>query len=168
MDNKDYGLSRERVKYIEYIDQIVDRFEMNIGDTLTLERKLPKDQYHVWSDKDKLTQVLDNIISNAIKYSPEGGKIKIEVVKDKERLLTKITDQGVGIPEENLERIFERFYRVDKARTRQLGGTGLGLAIAKELINAHGGDIWASSQENQGTTIAFSLPLMRKKRGRDK
>ncbi len=168
MDNKDYGLSRERVKYIEYIDQIVDRFEMNIGDTLTLERKLPKDQYHVWIDKDKLTQVLDNIISNAIKYSPEGGKIKIEVVKDKERLLTKITDQGVGIPEENLERIFERFYRVDKARTRQLGGTGLGLAIAKELINAHGGDIWASSQENQGTTIAFSLPLMRKKRGRDK
>ena len=168
MDNKDYGLSRERVKYIEYIDQIVDRFEMNIGDTLTLERKLPKDQYHVWIDKDKLTQVLDNIISNAIKYSTEGGKIKIEVVKDKERLLTKITDQGVGIPEENLERIFERFYRVDKARTRQLGGTGLGLAIAKELINAHGGDIWASSQENQGTTIAFSLPLMRKKRGRDK
>ena len=168
MDNKDYGLSRERVKYIEYINQIVDRFEMNIGDTLTLERKLPKDQYHVWIDKDKLTQVLDNIISNAIKYSPEGGKIKIEVVKDKERLLTKITDQGVGIPEENLERIFERFYRVDKARTRQLGGTGLGLAIAKELINAHGGDIWASSQENQGTTIAFSLPLMRKKRGRDK
>ena len=165
MDNKDYGISKERVDYIEFMHQIVDRFEMNIGDTLSFKRKFPTENYYVWIDKDKITQVLDNVISNAIKYSPEGGVITVEIVKERHRLLTKIIDQGVGIPEENLEKIFERFYRVDKARTRQLGGTGLGLAISREFIEIHDGKIWASSKEGKGTTITFSLPLMRKKRG---
>ncbi|WP_188207438.1 cell wall metabolism sensor histidine kinase WalK [Alkalibacillus aidingensis] len=165
MDNKDYRLEKSRVEYIDYIDQVIDRFSLNLKDELMLTRSLPQDVCYVWMDQDKLTQVLDNIISNAIKYSPEGGEINVTVVKNRHQILTKVSDEGVGIPEENLEKIFERFYRVDKARTRQLGGTGLGLAIAKELIEAHDGKIWAESREGKGTTISFSLPLMRKKRG---
>ncbi|GEN44644.1 cell wall metabolism sensor histidine kinase WalK [Alkalibacillus haloalkaliphilus] len=166
MDNKDYLLEKERVEYVKYIDQIVDRFSFNIKDGLSLTRNLPKDHCYVWMDSDKLTQVLDNIISNAIKYSPEGGEINVTVKKERHHILTQVSDEGVGIPTENLEKVFDRFYRVDKARTRQLGGTGLGLAIAKELIEAHDGKIWADSREGKGTTISFSLPLMRKKRGR--
>ncbi|GAA0468949.1 cell wall metabolism sensor histidine kinase WalK [Alkalibacillus silvisoli] len=166
MDNKDYLLQKERVEYIEYIDQIIDRFSLNLKEGLSLKRVLPKDRCYVWMDSDKLTQVLDNIISNAIKYSPEGGEINVTVNIERHHILTKVSDEGVGIPQENLEKVFDRFYRVDKARTRQLGGTGLGLAIAKELIEAHDGKIWAESREGKGTTISFSLPLMRKKRGR--
>ncbi|MDQ0351518.1 two-component system sensor histidine kinase VicK [Alkalibacillus filiformis] len=166
MDNKDYLLEKERVEYVKYIDQVVDRFSFNLKDGLSLTRNLPKDHCYVWMDSDKLTQVLDNIISNAIKYSPEGGEINVTVKKERHHILTQVSDEGVGIPTENLEKVFDRFYRVDKARTRQLGGTGLGLAIAKELIEAHDGKIWADSREGKGTTISFSLPLMRKKRGR--
>ncbi|WP_027964556.1 cell wall metabolism sensor histidine kinase WalK [Halalkalibacillus halophilus] len=164
MDNKDYRLQKRRVEYVEYINHIADRFALNLKDELNLLRELPSEACYVWIDQDKLTQVLDNIISNAIKYSPEGGEIIISAEKQRHQILTKVSDQGVGIPEENLEKIFDRFYRVDKARNRQLGGTGLGLAIAKELIEAHDGKIWAESNEGNGTTILFSLPLMRKKR----
>ncbi|RKJ21980.1 cell wall metabolism sensor histidine kinase WalK, partial [Butyricicoccus sp. 1XD8-22] len=83
-------------------------------------------------DEDKLTQVIDNIISNALKYSPEGGQVTFRLKVLDEQIQISISDQGLGIPKENLEKVFERFYRVDKARTRRLGGTGLGLAIAKE------------------------------------
>ncbi|GEL76351.1 cell wall metabolism sensor histidine kinase WalK [Tenuibacillus multivorans] len=165
MDNKDYQLFKEQVNYIDFIHHVVDRFELNLKEEITIHRNLPDSNYYVWIDKDKVIQVLDNIISNAIKYSPEGGEILVEVVKRKHQLLTKITDQGVGIPEDNLEKIFNRFYRVDKARSRQLGGTGLGLAIAKELIEAHDGEVWADSEESKGTTITFRLPLMQEKRG---
>ncbi|WP_017187779.1 ATP-binding protein, partial [Alkalibacillus haloalkaliphilus] len=150
MDNKDYLLEKERVEYVKYIDQVVDRFSFNIKDGLSLTRNLPKDHCYVWMDSDKLTQVLDNIISNAIKYSPEGGEINVTVKKERHHILTQVSDEGVGIPTENLEKVFDRFYRVDKARTRQLGGTGLGLAIAKELIEAHDGKIWQIAVKEKG------------------
>ncbi|WP_411954341.1 cell wall metabolism sensor histidine kinase WalK [Alkalibacillus sp. S2W] len=165
MDNKDYRLEKKRTEYIAFIDQIVDRFEINLRSGLSIERDLPNKRYYVWMDSDKITQVLDNIISNAMKYSPEGGQIQVKVDVQKHHIVTKVTDEGVGIPDEKIDKIFDRFYRVDKARTRQLGGTGLGLAIAKEIIEAHDGTIRAESRENQGTTISFRLPLMRKKRG---
>lgn len=110
-------------------------------------------------DEDKITQVLDNIISNALKYSPEGGTIRFNLEEKDTKLEVSVSDEGVGIPKENLSKIFDRFYRVDKARTRKLGGTGLGLAIAKEMVVAHGGDIWVKSKEGIGTTIHFTLPL---------
>ena len=100
-----------------------------------------------------MTQVIDNIISNALKYSPEGGKVTFTIKEQEDKIIVSITDQGVGIPKGNIDKIFERFYRVDKARTRKLGGTGLGLAIAKEMVDAHGGEIWAKSVEGKGTTI---------------
>jgi two-component system, OmpR family, sensor histidine kinase VicK len=108
-----------------------------------------------------MTQVLYNIISNALKYSPEGGQVTFSMKEKDEEIIVSISDQGMGIPKENIGKIFDRFYRVDKARTRKLGGTGLGLAIAKEMVNAHGGAIWATSEEGKGTKISFSLPYER-------
>ncbi|MFD2045662.1 cell wall metabolism sensor histidine kinase WalK [Ornithinibacillus salinisoli] len=164
MDTKDYTLQRERTDFITYFHHIIDRFEMNIPERITLQRELPKERLYVLIDQDKITQVLDNIISNAIKYSPEGGKITLKVIRQKYQILVAIEDQGMGIAYDKLDKIFERFYRADKARTRKFGGTGLGLAISKELVEAHHGRIWAKSKEGKGTMILFTLPLIGKKR----
>ncbi|ASK61796.1 cell wall metabolism sensor histidine kinase WalK [Virgibacillus phasianinus] len=164
MDHKEYGLHKERTDFISYLHQIIDRFDMNVSEKIDLKRDLPGGQYFVYLDKDKMTQVLDNIISNAIKYSPDGGSIRFKVEKQKYQLIISIKDDGPGIAYEKLDKIFERFYRADKARNRKVGGTGLGLAIAKELVEAHHGRIWAKSKEGKGTTILFTLPLMNQKR----
>ncbi|MCM3705958.1 MULTISPECIES: cell wall metabolism sensor histidine kinase WalK [Cytobacillus] len=161
MDSKDYSLSKDWIDFIFFYNRIIDRFEMTKQQNVTFERRLPDHSAFVEIDKDKLTQVLDNIISNALKYSPEGGKVTFGIEEKDEFIIVSVSDQGVGIPKENIEQIFERFYRVDKARTRKLGGTGLGLAIAKEMVEAHGGKIWAASTEGKGTTISFSLPYVR-------
>lgn len=167
MDNKEYALKKVRVDFITFMNQVIDRFEMNIESHITLVRQLPEGPFFVWIDKDKMTQVLDNIISNAIKYSPEGGVIEFKAAKLRHQLLISIKDEGLGIDYDKLDKIFERFYRTDKARTRKLGGTGLGLAITKEIVEAHYGRIWAESELGKGTTILFTLPLMNAKR-RDK
>ncbi|MBU5467491.1 cell wall metabolism sensor histidine kinase WalK [Virgibacillus sp. MSJ-26] len=168
MDQKDYSLQRERVEFVQFLNGIIDRFEMNVPEQITLLREIPNESFSVWIDKDKMTQVLDNIISNAIKYSPEGGKITFKVTRRNHQMLVSIADEGMGIPYDRLDKIFERFYRADKARTRKLGGTGLGLAITKELVEAHHGTIWARSREGKGTTIFFTLPLMSRMRRRSK
>lgn len=164
MDDKDYSLQKEKTDFITFFHHVIDRFDMNVSEKIILQRELPNGQFYVWMDKDKMTQVLDNIISNAIKYSPEGGTIRFSVVKQKNQMLASIEDQGMGIAYEKLDKIFERFYRADMARTRKLGGTGLGLAISKEMVEAHHGKVWAKSKEGKGTTILFTLPLMNKKR----
>lgn len=105
--------------------------------------------------------MLDNIISNALKYSPEGGKISFQVKEQVDHIEVSVKDEGIGIPKESVKKIFERFYRVDKARSRKMGGTGLGLAIAKEMVEAHGGEIWVESEEGKGTTVFFTLPYER-------
>ncbi|RDW15218.1 cell wall metabolism sensor histidine kinase WalK [Oceanobacillus arenosus] len=165
MDSNEYPLHKERTEFITYFHQVIDRFEMHIPEHIELVRELPKGKFNVWIDKDKMTQVLDNIISNAIKYSPEGGKIQLKVENKRHYLQVSIRDEGLGIAYDKLEKIFERFYRADRARSRKLGGTGLGLAISKELVEAHHGRIWARSKEGRGTTIIFTLPLMNQKRG---
>lgn len=165
LDAKEYPLQKEKTEFVSYFHDVVDRLEMNKPEHITFKRELPKNgNYIVWIDKDKMTQVLDNIISNAVKYSPEGGQIRLRVESKRHYLLVSVQDQGIGIAYDRLERIFERFYRADKARTRKLGGTGLGLAITKELVEAHHGKIWAKSKEGKGTTILFTLPLMNQKR----
>ncbi|MFP3324417.1 cell wall metabolism sensor histidine kinase WalK [Planococcus sp. SIMBA_160] len=158
MDSSEADLSREMVEFGVFFNRIIDRFEMSKSQNVSFERKVPKSQYFVEIDTDKLTQVIDNIISNALKYSPEGGKIRFSVREKEGELLVSISDEGMGIPKENVERIFDRFYRVDRARSRAMGGTGLGLAISKEMINAHGGQIWAESRYGKGTSIYFTLP----------
>ncbi|MCF3943984.1 cell wall metabolism sensor histidine kinase WalK [Oceanobacillus alkalisoli] len=164
MDAEEYSLHKEETDFIHYFHQIIDRFEMNLPETMTIKRELPNKKYQVWIDKDKMTQVLDNIISNAIKYSPEGGRIFFRAENKRHYLLISVQDEGMGIPYDRLEKIFDRFYRTDRARTRKLGGTGLGLAITKELVEAHHGRIWAKSREGHGTTIYFTLPLIKRKR----
>ncbi|HHX77412.1 MAG TPA: cell wall metabolism sensor histidine kinase WalK, partial [Firmicutes bacterium] len=109
-------------------------------------------------DRDKVKQVLSNILSNAFKYTPGDGKITLTAFPEKREIVICVKDTGPGIPPDDTERVFERFYRVDKARSRQLGGTGLGLAIAKKLVEAHGGRIWLESRLNQGTSVFFTLP----------
>ena len=128
-------------------------------------RMLSDKAYYVDIDTDKLTQVIDNIISNAIKYSPDGGNIRFGVVVTDSILKVMISDDGMGIPSENVDRVFDRFYRVDRARARSMGGTGLGLAIAREMIEAHGGRIWAESEEGHGTTIFFTLDILTDEEG---
>ncbi|MCI1590267.1 MULTISPECIES: cell wall metabolism sensor histidine kinase WalK [Heyndrickxia] len=161
MDSRDYQLNKEWVNIIEYFHHVIDRFEMAKDQNVTFKRKLPNAGVFVEVDLDKLTQVLDNIISNALKYSPEGGQITFRARELEEMVELSISDQGMGIPKDNLKKIFERFYRVDKARTRKMGGSGLGLAIAKEMVEAHGGEIWARSEEGKGTTIYLTLPYDR-------
>ncbi|MED4453908.1 cell wall metabolism sensor histidine kinase WalK [Metabacillus fastidiosus] len=158
MDSKDYNVKKRSVNFTDFFNTVVDRFEMTKSEHITFFRRIPTEDLYVDIDTDKITQVLDNIISNAIKYSPEGGQIHFQVDILTDELQIRVRDQGVGIPKESIYKIFDRFYRVDKARTRKLGGTGLGLAIAKEMVTAHGGDIWAESKEGKGTTIFFTLP----------
>jgi len=161
MDREDYRLSKEWIDFSMYFNKIIDRFEFTKNQNVTFVREIPQTPIFVEIDVDKITQVLDNIISNAMKYSPEGGCITYRLVEEEQRIIVKVSDEGVGIPKENVNKIFDRFYRVDRARTRRLGGTGLGLAIAKEMVQAHDGDIWAESVEGKGTTIFFTLPYDR-------
>ena len=115
---------------------------------------LPK----VLADENRLSQVFLNLLDNAIKYTPEGGSVKISVFPQDKYLQVDITDTGAGIPQSDLPRIFERFYRVDKARSRQLGGTGLGLSIVKHIVQAHGGQVWVKSEVGRGSTFSFTVP----------
>lgn len=159
MDSRDYKLNKEFVEFNKFFNRIIDRFEMSKSQNVKFLRYIPETSYFVEIDTDKLTQVIDNIISNALKYSPDGGNIRFGFTVQENMLKVMISDDGMGIPKENLMKIFERFYRVDRARSRAMGGTGLGLAIAKEMIEAHGGKIWAESEEGVGTTIFFTLPF---------
>lgn len=159
LDSRDYQLVKKTINFTAYFQQIIDRFEMSKEDQFTFERAFSHRERYVMIDKDKITQVLDNIISNSLKYSPEGGKVRFELLQKENILHVRVSDEGVGIPKSDLPKVFDRFYRVDKARSRKMGGTGLGLAIAKEIIEIHGGEIWADSEEGKGATIAFTLPL---------
>jgi signal transduction histidine kinase len=109
-------------------------------------------------DKEKLQQVMINILANAMKYTANGGHIHIEAHTTDEGVLISVSDNGMGIPEDDLPRLFERFYRVEKARTSDAGGTGLGLAIAKEILDAHGGEIRVESVSGEGTNVHVLLP----------
>jgi two-component system sensor histidine kinase VicK len=158
MDNKDYLLNFQKVNLRELMIQVIDRFEMSKSPKITFEKHISDKPLPVRIDRDKITQVLDNIISNALKYSPDGGKVTFVLNQDEKNIYFSIKDEGVGIPKQNLTKIFDRFYRVDKARSREIGGTGLGLAIAKEVVLAHNGQIWAESEYGKGTTIHVKLP----------
>ena len=131
---------------------------MNHKQTLTLD--LAGSLPDVTGDRERVEQVIVNIVSNAIKYTQDGGKIKIRADRQDESIVIEVSDNGIGIPEEDLGRIFDRFYRVDKARSRERGGTGLGLAIAKEIIELHSGTIKIDSQLNKGTTVSIFIPIV--------
>ena len=129
---------------------------------LKFEWRVPDHLPVVFADKRLIGQVLANLIENAIKYTPAGGSITISAEANESEVIVYVKDTGIGIPAEALPRIFERFYRVDKGRSREMGGTGLGLAIAKHILLQHGGRIWVDSSPGAGSVFHFALPLQRR------
>ena len=159
MDIKEEHYDKEFIDINKLIEQISDRFELTHPEKNFI-KYIPKTPIFVEGDQDKLTQVFDNIINNAIKYSPNGKNITIRVRQNynHNRVSISIKDEGVGIPLVHIDKIFNRFYRVDKSRQRTMGGTGLGLALAKNIVEAHRGRIWAQSREGYGSIIFVTLP----------
>jgi two-component system phosphate regulon sensor histidine kinase PhoR len=126
---------------------------------VALTSEVPRDLPLVRADHDRLAQILINLVDNAVKYTPEGGRVTVCAGSDAPAVVrVTVADTGVGIPRLDLPRVTERFYRVDKARSRELGGTGLGLAIVKHLVLAHGGELTIDSEFGQGTSVSFTLP----------
>lgn len=161
-DSQGVQLHPKSIDLNEVLHYAADRFSLlgeqqGIRFTLETEPSIPR----VFADQDAITQVLDNLLSNAIKYTPSGGSVTLHAKKNerKGRVYISVSDTGIGIPSRDQKRIFERFYRVDKARSREKGGTGLGLAIARELVKSHGADIEITSEWNEGTTVTFWLPF---------
>jgi len=162
IDNATTQLDVELINFTAFITFILNRFDkMRSQDDekkYELVRDYPINSVWIEIDTDKMTQVIDNILNNAIKYSPDGGKITVSMKTTDDQMILSISDQGLGIPKQDLPRIFDRFYRVDRARSRAQGGTGLGLAIAKEIIKQHNGFIWAKSEYGKGSTFTIVLP----------
>ena len=162
IDNATSHLDVELINFTAFITFILNRFDkMKSQDEekkYELVRDYPINSVWIEIDTDKMTQVIDNILNNAIKYSPDGGKITVSMKTTDDQMILSISDQGLGIPKEDLPKIFDRFYRVDKARSRAQGGTGLGLAIAKEIVKQHKGFIWAKSEYGKGSTFTIVLP----------
>ena len=162
IDNASGHLDVELINFTAFITFILNRFDKIRSQEQEKKYELVRDYpiTSVWIeiDTDKMTQVIDNILNNAIKYSPDGGKITVSMKTTDDQMILSISDQGLGIPKEDLPKIFDRFYRVDKARSRAQGGTGLGLAIAKEIIKQHNGFIWAKSEYGKGSTFTIVLP----------
>lgn len=171
LSRMDRGVAKMDVEWVnlnDFFTHILNRFDMMIKaeakdeskqhKKYRIKRELTKQDIWVEIDTDKMQQVIDNIMNNAIKYSPDGGVITARLTHTQKYVIIIISDQGLGIPRQDLTKIFDRFYRVDKARSREQGGTGLGLAISKEIVEAHHGKIWADSAEGKGSTFYISLP----------
>ena len=166
MDQNRLALEKEFINMNELVVHIVNRFEMVLQSEPYRDKnyRILTDitQRDLWVelDQDKITQVLDNIINNAIKYSPDGGRIIVRLMETHTDIIVSVSDEGLGISRKDIPHLFDRFYRVDKARSRAMGGSGLGLAIAQEVIQLHGGKIWVNSIENKGSTFFVSLPYI--------
>lgn len=175
MDSGTAKIEMELVNINELFNYILDRFDMMIKSDspsgqennrtaskprkqYKIKREITKQDLWVEIDTDKFMEVIDNIINNAIKYSPDGGTITCRLLETNNHVILSISDQGLGIPKKALSHVFDRFYRVDKARSRAQGGTGLGLAISKEVIEKLNGRIWVDSKEGKGSTFYISLP----------
>lgn len=167
MDSGTAKLNLELVNLNELFNYILDRFDMMLKNEqhngtktkkYSIKRDFTRRELWVEIDTDKFMQVIDNIMNNAIKYSPDGGVVTCRLLETHSQVILSISDQGLGIPKKDIAHIFDRFYRVDKARSRAQGGTGLGLAISKEVIEMLGGKIWVESVEGKGSTFYISLP----------
>ena len=147
---------------VELVERVVDAARVHAPPNIVLDRVVPTEVPHVAADRDKVRQVLVNLVENAIKYSPGGGRIEVGLEPGREpgaeRVVFFVRDEGLGIPRDEQARIFEKFYRLDPHMTRGVGGTGLGLYICSELVNRMGGHIWVESTEGEGSTFMLELP----------
>lgn len=161
IDSQKSPIQLELVNLNEMVNFVLERFEMMIkseNKNYTIKKEFTRRTIWTEVDPDKIIQVLDNIMNNALKYSPDGGEITCTLLETHNNVIITISDQGMGIPQQDVKRVFNRFFRVDKARSRAMGGSGLGLAISREVIQDHGGSIWAESEEGKGSTFYLSLP----------
>jgi len=150
----DFALS-----YVNYLVRNVINTLTPLADQKQIELDFVEvEEVQIYLDKERIQQCLINIIANAIKYTPDGGYVGIQLVSTREDVIIKVTDTGMGIPKEKLMNIFDRFYRVDEARARNTGGTGLGLSISQQIINLHGGRVDVQSKEGKGTSFFIILP----------
>lgn len=157
-DGGEVLLNMEDFELSELIRQTAAGFE-NIFTQKNISLDLEENERIIRADRDKLARVLVNILSNALKYTPEGGRIEIRQTGDKGSVKVSVKDNGIGISAENLSHVFERFFRADKSRSRATGGTGIGLSIAKSLIEAHGGSIKVKSALGSGSEFIIVLPV---------
>ena len=159
MDSKTMRLKRETFRFADVVTDVVHRLTV-VADKRRQEVKLQvSDSCEMYADMAKLTQVVYNIMDNAIKFTPEGGLIRVRLVRSGRDAILRISDNGPGIPKEDQPHIFDRFYRVDKARSRDTGGTGLGLSIVNQLVLMHGGSVSVQSDEGHGSTFTVELPI---------
>lgn len=162
MDGGQMVLDKEFVDFKALATHVIDRFKLAVDSgqvtNIRLNTEFTTRDLYVEIDQDRIIQVMDNLINNAIKYSPDGGEILISIGETADKIRFTVKDYGIGVPRKDLDHLFERFYRVDKARNSGEGGTGLGLAISREIIELHGGKIGAISIEGRGSTFYFELP----------
>ena len=130
---------------------------------IDLQIALPGEPIRVYGDRARIEQVVINVMTNAVRYTPSGGTVTMELDRTETMAEVRVRDTGIGIPEEDLPHIFDRFYRVDKARSRAMGGTGLGLSIAYEIVKRHEGQIRIESKVGEGTTVHICLPRLRER-----
>ena len=159
MDSQNVKLTRENLSIAQLIKENAHRLTPiahQKGQKIVLQLQ---DACDIYADKSKLNQVIYNLMENAVKYTQASGVIRVSLQRQGRNAIFKVSDNGPGIPKENLPHIFDRFYRVDKARSREKGGTGLGLSIVHQLVLLHGGAINVESEEGRGATFIVELPL---------
>jgi histidine kinase len=156
-----FELHLQPIDVIDLVEATVKRLELQFVDKgVFLESDVPIDLPPVRADHDRISQVMLNLVGNALQYTPSGGRVRITAIRNQDEIYISITDTGIGIPPEHVQHLFTRFYRVDKSRSRVGGGSGIGLTIAKHLVEAHGGRIWFESPgSGKGSTFAFTLPV---------
>jgi len=166
IEERGIDLERKKIDVFELIDKSVSAHrsharEKNIDIEMDVQKGIPA----VWADEDTVMQILANLLNNAIKYTPEGGKIQVSTADSlpdprlSGEVEVRVKDTGIGIPPEHLEKVFEKFYRIDRPLTVEATGTGLGLYFCKYIVEKHSGRIWAESNEGKGSTFAFTLPV---------
>jgi two-component system phosphate regulon sensor histidine kinase PhoR len=159
IESREFQLKREKISINEFIEDVLDFVkEAAERKRITLSKVEISPFLDVLADRHSLEEVFVNLLDNAIKYTPEGGKVTMSAVETTPgEIQFSVKDNGIGIPREDIPRIFERFYRVDKGRSQEMGGTGLGLSIVKHLVQAHGGKVWVESEPGKGSVFYFTL-----------
>jgi two-component system phosphate regulon sensor histidine kinase PhoR len=163
IESADFTPSLQPVSLKRVGERVIETVgELARGKSISLTHNIPEVIPEILADEPLLEQALLNLLDNAIKYTNEGGSVTLSAHLLEKEILVSVSDTGIGIPSEQLPRIFERFYRVDKGRSREMGGTGLGLSIVKNIIEKHGGKVWVESELNEGSTFFFTLPMASK------